>query len=139
MKITTVGIDLAKTVFQIHGVDERGKAVRRQPPNSIRARGTSIPHSKAGYMVAISTCSPEAKRLLGKPGSVHIWFVGRFRCPNASLNQLLAGLANCIPSLSTAQLWHTQSESVAIRTCSTARCVRTRPVLFAMDTYFLPP
>lgn len=31
MKITTVGIDLAKTVFQIHGVDERGRvAVRKQ-------------------------------------------------------------------------------------------------------------
>src|ERR1700690_112989 len=27
MKITTVGIDLAKNLFQIHGVDERGKAV----------------------------------------------------------------------------------------------------------------
>ena len=26
MKITTVGIDLAKEVFQVHGVDERGKA-----------------------------------------------------------------------------------------------------------------
>lgn len=31
MKITTIGIDLAKVVFQIHGVDERGKvAVRKQ-------------------------------------------------------------------------------------------------------------
>jgi transposase len=31
MKITTVGIDLAKNVFQVHGVDERGKvALRRQ-------------------------------------------------------------------------------------------------------------
>jgi transposase len=30
MKITTVGIDLAKNVFQIHGVDERGKAVVRK-------------------------------------------------------------------------------------------------------------
>ena len=27
MKITTIGIDLAKSVFQIHGVDERGKAI----------------------------------------------------------------------------------------------------------------
>ncbi|MCZ6830218.1 MAG: IS110 family transposase [Gammaproteobacteria bacterium] len=27
MKITTVGIDLAKSVFQVHGVDQRGKAV----------------------------------------------------------------------------------------------------------------
>jgi hypothetical protein len=26
MKITTVGIDLAKNVFQVHGIDERGKA-----------------------------------------------------------------------------------------------------------------
>jgi len=25
MNITTIGIDLAKTVFQVHGVDERGK------------------------------------------------------------------------------------------------------------------
>ena len=27
MKITTVGIDLAKNVFQVHGIDEHGKAV----------------------------------------------------------------------------------------------------------------
>jgi transposase len=30
MKITTIGVDLAKTVFQVHGVDERGKAVLRK-------------------------------------------------------------------------------------------------------------
>jgi transposase len=31
MKITTIGIDLAKAVFQVHGVDERGKtALRKQ-------------------------------------------------------------------------------------------------------------
>ena len=31
MKITTIGIDLAKNVFQIHGVDAHGKvAVRKQ-------------------------------------------------------------------------------------------------------------
>jgi transposase len=27
MNITTLGIDLAKNVFQLHGVDERGKEV----------------------------------------------------------------------------------------------------------------
>ncbi len=27
MKITTIGIDLAKEVFQIHGVDEHGKVL----------------------------------------------------------------------------------------------------------------
>ena len=30
MKITTIGIDLAKNVFQVHGVDERGTAVLRK-------------------------------------------------------------------------------------------------------------
>ncbi len=30
MKITTVGIDLAKSVFQVHGVDEHGKTVMRK-------------------------------------------------------------------------------------------------------------
>lgn len=30
MNITTVGIDLAKSVFQVHGVDNRGKAVLRK-------------------------------------------------------------------------------------------------------------
>jgi transposase len=27
MEITTIGIDLAKNVFQVHGVDRHGKAV----------------------------------------------------------------------------------------------------------------
>jgi transposase len=30
MNITTIGLDLAKSVFQVHGVDERGKAVSRK-------------------------------------------------------------------------------------------------------------
>jgi transposase len=30
MKITTIGIDLAKNVLQAHGVDERGKTVLRK-------------------------------------------------------------------------------------------------------------
>ena len=30
MKITPIGIDLAKAVFQVHGVDEHGKAVLRK-------------------------------------------------------------------------------------------------------------
>lgn len=30
MKIATVGIDLAKTVFQVHGVNEHGKTVLRK-------------------------------------------------------------------------------------------------------------
>ncbi len=30
MKITTIGIDLAKNVFQIHGANEHGKPVLRK-------------------------------------------------------------------------------------------------------------
>ena len=30
MNITTIGIDLAKNVIQVHGVDERGKAVLKK-------------------------------------------------------------------------------------------------------------
>ena len=30
MKITAIGIDLAKNVFQVHGIDGRGKAVLRK-------------------------------------------------------------------------------------------------------------
>ena len=30
MKITTVGIDLAKNVFQIHGIDHHGKTVLKK-------------------------------------------------------------------------------------------------------------
>lgn len=30
MKITTVGIDLAKTLFQVHGVNEHGKVVLKK-------------------------------------------------------------------------------------------------------------
>ena len=31
MEITTIGVDLAKNVFQVHGVDQRGKvALRKQ-------------------------------------------------------------------------------------------------------------
>ena len=32
MNITTIGIDLAKNVFQVHGVDERAKAMVWTPP-----------------------------------------------------------------------------------------------------------
>ncbi len=30
MKLTTVGIDLAKNVFQVHGIDGHGKAVLKK-------------------------------------------------------------------------------------------------------------
>jgi transposase len=38
MKITTVGVDLAKNVFQVHGVDERGKTVLRKQLRRLKWR-----------------------------------------------------------------------------------------------------
>ncbi len=35
MKITTIGIDLAKEVFQIHGVDIHGKAMLYRHPKLV--------------------------------------------------------------------------------------------------------
>ncbi len=46
MKITTVGIDLAKNVFQVHGVDERGKAVlRKRLGSAISSSSSKRPES----------------------------------------------------------------------------------------------
>ncbi len=60
MKITTIGIDLAKEVFQIHGVDEHGKAVLRK----------QLRRSKmAGFFANLEPC------LIGLEacGSSHHW------------------------------------------------------------------
>ena len=60
MKITTIGIDLAKTVFQVHGVDERGKAVLRRRLKR---------HQVAKFMAKLPPC------LIGMEacGSAHHW------------------------------------------------------------------
>ena len=60
MKITTIGIDLAKAVFQIHGVDERGTvAVRKQLKRS----------EMSSYFANLEPC------LIGMEacGSAHHW------------------------------------------------------------------
>ena len=65
MKITTVGIDLAKEVFQIHGVDERGKAIlRKQAKRKDMAR----------FFANLEPC------LIGMEacGSAHHWVYRRF-------------------------------------------------------------
>jgi transposase len=60
MKITTIGIDLAKNVFQIHGVDSHGKAVLRR----------QVERSKLlNFFVKLEPC------LIGMEacGSAHYW------------------------------------------------------------------
>lgn len=60
MKVTTIGIDLAKEIFQIHGVDSHGKAILRK---QLRRR------EMVGYFSNLEPC------LIGMEacGSAHDW------------------------------------------------------------------
>ena len=60
MQITTVGIDLAKNVFQVHGVNERGKALlkKRLRRDQLAAFFVNLPPC----LIGIEAC-----------GSAHHW------------------------------------------------------------------
>jgi transposase len=60
MKITTIGIDLAKEVFQIHGVDIHGKAVLRKQLR--RSEMTRFFANLAPCLIGMEAC-----------GSAHHW------------------------------------------------------------------
>jgi len=60
MKVTTVGIDLAKNVFQVHGVDERGKTVLRKQLK--RAQVVQFFANLAPCLIGMEAC-----------GSAHYW------------------------------------------------------------------
>jgi len=60
MKMTTVGIDLAKNVFQVHGVDGRGKAVLRKSLK--RAEVVKFLAKLEPCLVGMEAC-----------GSAHFW------------------------------------------------------------------
>lgn len=52
MKMTTAGIDLAKNVFQAHGVDAQGKAVLRKELDRSKVTGESHGTVSADYASA---------------------------------------------------------------------------------------
>jgi transposase len=60
MEITTIGIDLAKQVFQVHGVDKRGQvAIRKQlQRKDIEGSFTKLPPC----LIGLEACS-----------SAHFW------------------------------------------------------------------
>ncbi len=60
MKVTTIGIDLAKNVFQVHGVDERGKAVLRKQLK--RGQVVQFFANLAPCLIGMEAC-----------GSAHYW------------------------------------------------------------------
>jgi len=55
MNCTTLGIDLAKQVFQLHGVDERGRVVIQKRVRRPKLRGTiaQLPACLIGRRVAV--------------------------------------------------------------------------------------
>ena len=55
MKITTVGIDLAKSVFSMHGIDEHGKAVLRRTVS--RGKVMEVMAGIAPCLVGVEACS----------------------------------------------------------------------------------
>lgn len=59
MKITTIGIDLAKEVFQIHGVDNHGKIVLRK---QLRRNGMANFANLESCLIGMEAC-----------GSAHHW------------------------------------------------------------------
>ena len=60
MKITTIGIDLAKDVFQVHGVDARGKVVIRKALK--RAQMAAFFANTPACLIGMEAC-----------GSAHYW------------------------------------------------------------------
>ena len=60
MNITTVGIDLAKSVFQVHGVDERGKVLLRKSVK--RSELTKMFANLPMCLIGMEAC-----------GSAHYW------------------------------------------------------------------
>ena len=61
MKITTVGLDIAKRVFQLHGVDAAGKAIlpRKLQLSEVPAFFNSLPPCWVGIEAA-------ARRIIGR-------------------------------------------------------------------------
>ncbi len=55
MKITTVGLDLAKSVFTVHGVDENGKTVLRKTVR--RAKLMELFAQLPSCVVGMEACS----------------------------------------------------------------------------------
>jgi transposase len=67
MEIATIGLDLAKNVFQVHGVNERGKAVLRKQlkRDQVSPFFANVPPC----LVGIEACaSPD-----GHPKLLHLW------------------------------------------------------------------
>ena len=72
MKITTIGIDLAKNVFQIHVVDERGKTVLKKQLKRDQVAAFFVNFRRAWSAwkhAAVPTIGRASWKALGTPSS----------------------------------------------------------------------
>ena len=74
MKVRVIGLDLAKNVFQVHGVDERGKVVLRK--QLTRSRVTEFFAALAPCLIGMEAC-----------GSSHHWGMAGLHAPLPTLRQ----------------------------------------------------
>lgn len=81
MKITTVGIDLAKNVFSMHGIDEHGRAVLRRTVS--RSKLMEVMAGIGPCLVGVEACSGAHHwaRELGKLGHTVRIMAPRFVAP----------------------------------------------------------
>jgi len=63
MKISRVGIDLAKNVFQVHGVDEHGELVWKRSLKRATWLGVFFKTVEPGCEVAMEACTGESPRV----------------------------------------------------------------------------
>jgi transposase len=83
MKVTTVGLDLAKNVFSVHGVDERGKVVLRRQLSrgKLLALFAQLPACRVGMEACSGTpyWGRELEKLGHRVGIMAARFVAPYR------------------------------------------------------------
>jgi transposase len=86
-KLSRVGIDLAKSVFQLHGVDRRGKAIWRRRLTRDKWLRVLLETIEPGYEIGMEACAGAhhwARQLQAKGFSVKL-IAPQFVKPQASL------------------------------------------------------
>jgi len=67
MKITTIGVDIAKNVFQVHGIDAAEKVVVRKQLRRSQVMKAGLPGRQ---LVALLACERDStRRCPGEPAS----------------------------------------------------------------------
>jgi transposase len=93
MNITTIGIDLAKNLIQVHGIDERGKAVLKKQlrRNQVLAFFANLARCLIG-MEACGSAHYWARRLTELGHTVRL-IAGRIPTPRTVRTILISGVS----------------------------------------------